>query len=54
MSERAGNGDMNSEGATMASDLGFQLPEGPIYRSTLATDYTAICVARYQAAPLPG
>jgi len=43
-----------TDGATMASDLGFQLPEGPIYRSTLATDYTAICVARYQAAPLPG
>ncbi len=43
-----------TDGATMASELGFSLPEGPIYRSELAKQYTAICVAKYDTAALPG
>ena len=43
-----------TDGATMASELGFSLPAGPIYQSELAKQYTAICVAEYDAAALPG
>ncbi|GAA3337361.1 hypothetical protein GCM10020358_13330 [Amorphoplanes nipponensis] len=42
-----------TDGATMAADLGFSLPDGPIYQSTLAADYRSICVAKHQAAALP-
>lgn len=46
--------DTATDGATMASVLQFSLPEGPIYRSMLAEDYAAICVAKYDAEALPG
>jgi hypothetical protein len=49
-----GDLDVAMDGATMASEFGFSLPEGPIYQSELAKQYAAICVAEYGAAALPG
>ena len=52
----ASTGDLDTavDGATIASELGFSLPEGPIYQSELAKQYAAICVTKYGAAALPG
>jgi hypothetical protein len=46
--------DTATDGATMASVLQFSLPEGPIYKSMLAEDYAAVCVAKYDAEALTG
>ena len=46
--------DKAMNGAQMASTLEFVLPEEQIYQSDVAKDYRAICVAKFQAAPLPG
>jgi hypothetical protein len=46
--------DKAMNGAQMASTLEFVLPEEQIYQSDVAKDYRAICVAKFQAAALPG
>jgi hypothetical protein len=43
-----------TDAAAMASMLEFELPEAQIYQSTLADTYKVDCVARYDAAALPG
>ena len=48
-----GDLDVAMDGATMASEIELSLPQGPIYQSSLATRYAAICVAKYDAAALP-
>ena len=42
-----------TDAAAMASILDFELPEEPIYQSSLADTYKVDCVARYGAATLP-
>jgi hypothetical protein len=49
-----GDLDVATDGARMAAEFGFSLPEDPIYQSALAKQYAAICVAKYDAAALPG
>jgi hypothetical protein len=46
--------DTATDGATMASVLQLSLPEGPIYKSMLAEEYAAVCVAKYDAEALSG
>ena len=49
-----GDLDVAQDGATMAAEFGFSLPDDPIYQSELAKQYASICVAKYDAAALPG
>lgn len=52
--EATKNADLASDGAAMGAEMDYELPKEKIYQGSMAKQYVAICVAKYNAAALPG